>query len=118
MLSSLAAFSLFLLAGIGFLLRGVQARGISAVAEGYSSVLLRENAGEYIVVGVAAFVAGVALTGTVGILGACTGLHAIYNLLITADGAWKTAGYLFPSALILCLYLAKRLLPKLNISFE
>ena len=61
-LSSLAAFSLFLLAGIGFLLRGVQARGISAVAEGYSSVLLRENAGEYIVVGVAAFVAGVALT--------------------------------------------------------
>ena len=59
-----------------------------------------------------------ALSGTVGILGACTGLHAIYNLLITADGAWKTAGYLFPSALILCLYLAKRLLPKLNISFE
>lgn len=61
-LSSLAAFSLFLLVGIGLLLRSVQARGISAVAEGYSSVLLREGAGEYIVVGIAAFAVGVAVT--------------------------------------------------------
>lgn len=59
-----------------------------------------------------------AVTGIVGILGACIGFHAIYNLLITADGAWKTAGYLFPSLLIVCLYAAKRLLPRRNISFE
>ena len=61
-LSSLAAFSLFLLAGIGVLLQDVQLHGISTVAEGYSSVLLRENAGAYIVVGVVAFVTGVILT--------------------------------------------------------
>ena len=59
-----------------------------------------------------------AATGTVGVLGACIGFHAIYNLLITAEGAWKTAGYLFPSLLILCLYAAKQLLPRQNISFE
>ncbi len=53
-----------------------------------------------------------ALTGTVGILGACTGFHAIYNLLITADGAWRAAGYLFPSLLIVCLFAARQLLPK------
>lgn len=59
----------------------------------------------------------IALTGTVGILGACIGFHAIYNLLITADGAWKMAGYLFPSMLIVCLYLIKRLRTKWNLSF-
>lgn len=55
-----------------------------------------------------------ALTGTVGILGACTGFHAIYNLLVSADGAWRTAGSVFPSALIVCLYLGKHLLPRLR----
>ena len=59
-----------------------------------------------------------AVTGTVGILGACIGFHAIYNLLITADGVWKTAGYLFPSLLLLCLYAANQLLPRQNIPFE
>ena len=59
-----------------------------------------------------------AVTGTVGILGACTGFHGIYNLLITADGAWKVAGYLFPSLLIVCLYAVKRLMPRKNTSFE
>lgn len=53
-----------------------------------------------------------ALTGTVGILGACIGFHAIYNLLITADGAWRAAGYLFPSLLIACLFAARQLLPR------
>lgn len=48
-----------------------------------------------------------ALTGTVGILGFCIGLHAIYNLLITAEGYWKMAGYLFPSVLIGCIFLTK-----------
>lgn len=57
-----------------------------------------------------------ALTGTVGILGACTGLHAIYNLLITAQRGWNLIGYLFPSVLIACLFFAKQLLPKLDIS--
>ena len=55
-----------------------------------------------------------ALTGTVGIFGACTGFHAIYNLLVSADGAWRTAGSVFPSALIVCLYLGKHLLPRLR----
>lgn len=54
------------------------------------------------------------LTGTVGILGACTGFHAIYNLLITADHLWKIAGYLFPSILITCLIILKQVLPKSN----
>ena len=59
-----------------------------------------------------------ALTGTVGILGACIGFHAIYNLLVTAHGAWQTAGCLFPSVLIACLYAVKCLLPKLKITLE
>ena len=59
-----------------------------------------------------------AITGTAGILGACTGFHGIYNLLITADGGWKTVGYLFPSVLILFLFVAKSILPRLKISFE
>ena len=59
-----------------------------------------------------------AVTGTVGVLGVCVGFHAISNLLITADNAWRMAGYLFPSLLIVCLYAAKRLLPWQDISFE
>ncbi|MGN0793474.1 MAG: PrsW family glutamic-type intramembrane protease [Aristaeellaceae bacterium] len=58
-----------------------------------------------------------ALTGTVGILGACIGLHGIYNLLITAQGAWKTAGYLFPSALLVCLFVLRQLFPRLRSAF-
>lgn len=53
-----------------------------------------------------------ALTGTIGILGFCTGFHAIYNLLITADGTWKTIGYLFPSLFIACLFALKYVLSK------
>ena len=56
-----------------------------------------------------------ALTGTVGILGACIGFHAIYNLLITAGGLWQIAGYLFPSLLIACLFVLKQVLPRLNL---
>lgn len=62
-LSSLTAFSLLPLAGIGALLQRVQTGGIiSTVADGYGSVLLREGAGAYIVVSLAAFVVGVAVT--------------------------------------------------------
>ena len=52
-----------------------------------------------------------ALTGTAGILGACVGFHAIYNLLITTEGVGRMVGYLFPSLLILILYVLRRALP-------
>ena len=60
--SCLTLCSLFLLAGIGVLFRRVQAPGIPAVANGYSGVLLRDDAGAYIIIGIATFVIGVALT--------------------------------------------------------
>ena len=59
-----------------------------------------------------------AFTGTVGLLGACIVFHATYNLLITGDGGWRIAGYLFPSVLIALLYAGKLLLPRLKIMFE
>ena len=58
-----------------------------------------------------------AVTGTVGLLGACIVFHAIYNLLISGDGTWRIAGYLFPSVLIALLFAGKLLLPKLKIMF-
>ena len=58
-----------------------------------------------------------AFTGTVGLLGACIAFHAIYNLLITGEGAWQVAGYLFPSVLIALLFVGKLLLPKLKTMF-
>ena len=58
-----------------------------------------------------------AFTGTVGLLGACIAFHAIYNLLITGEGAWQIAGYLFPSVLIALLFAGKRLLPRLKSLF-
>ncbi len=58
------------------------------------------------------------LTGTVGILGTCTGFHAIYNLLISADGPLRAAGYVFPSVFILCLFVIRRLLSRLEISLH
>ena len=62
MLSSLAACSLFLLAGIGVLFRSVQTPGVAAVADGYGAVLLRDGAVTYVVIGIAAFVVGVSVT--------------------------------------------------------
>ena len=59
-----------------------------------------------------------AFTGTVGLLGACIVFHATYNLLITGDGAWQIAGYMFPAVLITLLFAGKLLLPKLKIMFE
>lgn len=58
----LTACSLMLLGGMGALLRHAQAPGISTVTRGYGSVLLRSDAGLYVVVGVIAFSAGAALT--------------------------------------------------------
>ena len=62
LLSCLTACSLFLLAGIGVLFRSVQTPGIPAVANGYGAVLLRDGAGAYVVIGIAAFVIGVTVT--------------------------------------------------------
>ena len=59
-----------------------------------------------------------AFTGTVGLLGACIVFHAIYNLLISGEGNWRMAGYLFPSVLIALLFVGKLLLPKLKAMFE
>ena len=49
-------------AGIVWLLKGVQTPGVSTVAGSYSAVLLRDGAGAYILVGIAAFVLGVMVT--------------------------------------------------------
>ena len=59
-----------------------------------------------------------AFTGTVGLLGACIVFHAIYNLLISGDGGWRIAGYLFPSVLIALIFVGKLLLPKLRIKLK
>ena len=60
--SCLTLCSLFLLAGIGVLFRSVQTPGVAAVADGYGGVLLRDGAGAYVVIGIAAFVIGVSVT--------------------------------------------------------
>lgn len=56
-----------------------------------------------------------AFTGTVGLIGVCAGLHGIYNLLISAQGAWRMCGYLFPAIVIMALMIARWLWPKLKI---
>ena len=60
--SCLTLCSLFLLAGIGVLFRSVQTPGIVSIAEGYGTVLLRDGAGAYVVIGIAAFVVGASVT--------------------------------------------------------
>ncbi len=57
------------------------------------------------------------LTGCVGILGLSVVLHALYNLMITADGAMRGAGYVFPSLLIVLFYCTKGYIEK-NRLFE
>ena len=61
-LSILAACSLLLLAGIGLLLNHAQSSGVATVAGAYGAVLLQDGAGAYVVIGIAAFAAGVAVT--------------------------------------------------------
>jgi len=41
-----------------------------------------------------------AAAGTLGILGANIVFHALYNLMVTAEGMWQSIGYVFPSILI------------------
>ena len=59
-----------------------------------------------------------AFTGTMGLLGACIAFHAIYNLLISGEGGWQIAGYLFPSILIALIFAGKLLLPKVKTRLE
>lgn len=61
-LSILTACSLLLLAGIGLLLNHAQSSGVATVAGAYGAVLLQDGAGAYVVIGIAAFAAGVAMT--------------------------------------------------------
>ncbi len=60
--SCLTLCSLFLLAGIGVLFRSVQSPGVASVADCYGAVLLRDGAGAYVVIGIAAFAIGVTVT--------------------------------------------------------
>ena len=62
LLTCLAMCNLILFAGIGVLFRSVQGPGTVAVADASGTVLLRDGAGVYVVIGIVAFVAGVALT--------------------------------------------------------
>ena len=62
LLTCLAMCNLILFAGIGVLFRSVQGPGTVAVADAYGTVLLRDGAGVYVVSGIVAFVAVVALT--------------------------------------------------------
>lgn len=61
-LSGLSTLSLFLLAGIRIQLSQVQSPGIVGGASGCGAVLLREGTGPYIVVAIAAFLLGAAVT--------------------------------------------------------
>ena len=54
------------------------------------------------------------ITGIVGLLGANSVFHAIFNLLMSAEGAWRWIGYLFPSAMILILIMGWYLMAKLK----
>ena len=60
-LGGLMACSL-LLTGAILLLNGRHSPGVAAVADGYGAVLLRNGAGSYVVLGIAAFVIGAAVT--------------------------------------------------------
>ena len=62
LLSCLTVCSLFLLAGIGVLFERLQTPSVAAVTKGYGAVLLQSGAGAYVVIGIAAFVIGVAVT--------------------------------------------------------
>lgn len=58
----LGILCLLLTAGILPLLSNAGVQGTSSVLDGYSSVLLHSGASSYVVIGIAAFVAGAAVT--------------------------------------------------------
>lgn len=55
-----------------------------------------------------------AVTGTIGLLGASSVFHALFNLFVSSEGMWKWMGYLFPSVMILVLAAAWHLMMRLN----
>lgn len=61
-ISGLSLCSIFLLASMMMLLERSKMPGVAAVPEGYGTVLLRDGASTYVVVGIAAFVLGVFVT--------------------------------------------------------
>ena len=61
LLFSLGLQSLLLLCGVGLLLKSGQRPGVAAVANGYGAVLLHQNAGGDVLVGVVCFVLAVLL---------------------------------------------------------
>lgn len=61
-LSCLTMCSLLLITAIDALFIRVQTPGIADVADGYGAVLLRNGVSEYVIVGIAAFIFGVAVT--------------------------------------------------------
>lgn len=50
----------------------------------------------------------IVVAGTMGILCANIVLHAIYNLLVSTDDLWRVIGYIFPSVLILIIYITQK----------
>ena len=82
---------------MGIMFQEMHLSGVPAVVDSYGSVLLRDGADLYVIIAVAAFVAG-----------------AIFNLLISADGIWRWMGYLFPSGMIIVLVSVWHLMVKLN----
>ena len=58
----LSAACVCLAIGIGVVISGVHVPGVSRVAGGWSAVLLQRGTGAYVVVGVGAFIVGVAFT--------------------------------------------------------
>lgn len=58
----LSVWNMFLLLCIGALSNALQIKGISFVTNGYSAVMLRNEAGAYVLVGICSFVMGAVLT--------------------------------------------------------
>ena len=54
------------------------------------------------------------IAGTCGLLGAAITFHAIYNLLVSAEGNWRAFGYLFPTVMILGLFAGWKSIIKLK----
>lgn len=59
-----------------------------------------------------------AVAGTMGILCANIVFHAIYNLLVSADDMWRMIGYIFPSALILLIYIVQKVTVTKHVKIE
>lgn len=59
---SLTIFCLVLVSGVGYLLNDLCSPGISTVSKIHGSVLLQNSASSYVIIGILAFILGVAVT--------------------------------------------------------